>query len=77
MGTKPVASAAMCAACVAQGVTYVGGALAGLQVMAVRAKSRRRRAEESTAETAADAPATADESQHDGGSERQPEPAST
>ncbi|MGH9210750.1 MAG: hypothetical protein ACRD2C_08710 [Acidimicrobiales bacterium] len=34
----------MCAACVAQGVTYVGGALAGLQVMAVRARAKRGRA---------------------------------
>jgi len=31
----------MCAACVAQGVTYVGGALAGLQVMAGRARAKR------------------------------------
>lgn len=31
----------MCAACVAQGVTYVGGALAGLQVMATRARAKR------------------------------------
>ena len=31
----------MCAACVAQGITYVGGAVAGLQVMAHRARSRR------------------------------------
>jgi len=31
----------MCAACVAQGVTYVGGALTTLQVMAARAKSKR------------------------------------
>ena len=31
----------MCAACVAQGVVYVGGAVAGLQVMAVRARVRR------------------------------------
>jgi hypothetical protein len=31
----------MCAACVAQGVAYAGGALAGLQVMAVRARHRR------------------------------------
>ena len=31
----------MCAACVAQGVTYVGGALAGLQVMASRARAKR------------------------------------
>lgn len=36
---------AMCAACVAQGVAYVGGALAGLQVMAARASARRRRGE--------------------------------
>lgn len=33
----------MCAACVAQGVVYVGGALTGLQVMAARAKARRQR----------------------------------
>ena len=33
----------MCAACVAQGVTYVGGALTTLQVMATRAKSKRLR----------------------------------
>jgi hypothetical protein len=32
----------MCATCVAQGVTYVGGALAALQVMAARARSGRR-----------------------------------
>jgi len=31
----------MCAACVAQGVVYGGGALAGLQVMAARARHRR------------------------------------
>lgn len=31
----------MCAACVAQGIAYVGGALGGLQVMAARAKARR------------------------------------
>jgi hypothetical protein len=33
---------AMCANCVAQGAVYVGGALTGLQVMAARARSRRR-----------------------------------
>jgi hypothetical protein len=41
----------MCAACVAQGITYVGGALTTLQVMATRAKSKRSRssiAEDST-----------------------------
>ena len=32
----------MCATCVAQGVTYVGGALAALQVMAARARASRR-----------------------------------
>lgn len=31
----------MCAACVAQGAVYVGGALTGLQVMAGRARRRR------------------------------------
>jgi hypothetical protein len=31
----------MCAACVAQGIGYVGTALVGLQVMGVRAKARR------------------------------------
>jgi hypothetical protein len=31
----------MCATCVAQGAVYVGGALAGLQVMAARARMRR------------------------------------
>jgi hypothetical protein len=31
----------MCAACVAQGAVYVGGALTGLQVMAARARHRR------------------------------------
>lgn len=35
----------MCAVCVAQGITYVGGALGGLQVMAARAKARRQRDE--------------------------------
>jgi hypothetical protein len=33
----------MCAACVAQGVGYVGTALVGLQVMGARAKAKRRR----------------------------------
>jgi hypothetical protein len=33
----------MCAACVAQGVVYVGGAVAGLQVLGARAKARRTR----------------------------------
>jgi hypothetical protein len=32
----------MCAQCVAQGAVYVGGALASLQVMAARARNRRR-----------------------------------
>ena len=32
--------AAMCATCVAQGAVYAGGALAGLQVMAARARRR-------------------------------------
>lgn len=40
----------MCATCVAQGVVYVGGAVAGLQVMAARA--RRRGASGSTREDA-------------------------
>jgi hypothetical protein len=31
----------MCGACVAEGVVYVGGALAGLQVMAARARAKR------------------------------------
>lgn len=31
----------MCANCVAQGAVYVGGAVAGLQVMAARARHRR------------------------------------
>jgi hypothetical protein len=31
----------MCASCVAQGAVYVGGAVAGLQVMAARARHRR------------------------------------
>jgi hypothetical protein len=31
----------MCANCVAQGAVYVGGALAGLQIMAARARHRR------------------------------------
>jgi hypothetical protein len=31
----------MCAACVAQGVTYVGGAIGALQVMRIRARVRR------------------------------------
>jgi hypothetical protein len=30
----------MCAACVAQGVTYVGGAVGALQVMRARARHR-------------------------------------
>jgi hypothetical protein len=40
----------MCAACVAQGVVYVGGALTGLQVMAMRASARRRRDEAADAD---------------------------
>jgi len=36
----------MCAACVAQGITYVGGALGGLQVMAARAKAKRQKPQE-------------------------------
>lgn len=32
----------MCATCVAQGVTYVGGALGALQVMRAKARLRRR-----------------------------------
>lgn len=36
-----VRSGRMCASCVAQGTVYVGGALAGLQVMAARARRRR------------------------------------
>lgn len=35
----------MCAACVAQGVGYVGGALVALQVMAGRARAKRDRVE--------------------------------
>ena len=31
----------MCVNCVAEGIVYVGGALGGLQVMAVRARSKR------------------------------------
>lgn len=38
----------MCAACVAQGVGYVGTALVGLQVMGARAKVKRRRSAGST-----------------------------
>lgn len=38
----------MCAACVAQGVTYVGGALTTLQVMATRARTKRLRSAEET-----------------------------
>ena len=34
--------AAMCAACVAQGTVYVGGAVVTLRVMAARAAARRR-----------------------------------
>jgi hypothetical protein len=33
----------MCAACVAQGITYVGGAVGGLQVLRARARARSRR----------------------------------
>jgi hypothetical protein len=45
----------MCASCVAQGIGYVGTALAGLQVMGARAKARRRRSDgEAGVEVAAD-----------------------
>jgi hypothetical protein len=33
----------MCAACVAQGIGYVGASLGGIQVMAARAKAKRPR----------------------------------
>jgi len=56
----------MCASCVAQGVVYVGGAVAGLQVMAARARHRR-------AGTSAAAPAPAAD---DTGSETGPDVAS-
>lgn len=46
----------MCATCVAQGVTYVGGALAGLQVMGARAKAKRARSTEIS--TPAESPAS-------------------
>jgi hypothetical protein len=58
----------MCAACVAQGVTYVGGALAGLQAMSMRARARRRRSEEAPAD---DGLTTPDEPQPDSEAERQ------
>jgi hypothetical protein len=45
----------MCAACVAQGVAYAGGALAGLQVMAAHA--RRRRSGDEPSDDAAGVPA--------------------
>jgi hypothetical protein len=45
----------MCAACVAQGIGYVGTALAGLQVMGARAKAKRRSADASDAAGAAGA----------------------
>jgi hypothetical protein len=40
----------MCAACVGQGVLYVGGAVGALRVMAARAERSRRRPSEPTAE---------------------------
>jgi len=40
----------MCAACVAQGAVYAGGALAGLQVLAARARHRREAEAADTAE---------------------------
>jgi poly(3-hydroxybutyrate) depolymerase len=46
----------VCANCVAQGVVYVGGAVAGLQVMAARA--RHRRADASGAASVVAAPPT-------------------
>ena len=49
----------MCATCVAQGVTYVGGALATLQVMAARAKSRRARSSSTSTSTPGDGEALA------------------
>jgi hypothetical protein len=42
----------VCAQCVAQGAVYVGGALAGLQVMAARARTRRRAATSAVAPSA-------------------------
>jgi hypothetical protein len=47
----------MCAACVAQGVAYAGGALAGLQVMAARARRRRAAGEAGEAGQPRDEPA--------------------
>jgi hypothetical protein len=53
----------MCAACVVQGVGYVGGALTGLQVMGARAKAvrlRRERTGPSGGQSAGDSPGVAD-----------------
>ncbi|HEY3140687.1 MAG TPA: hypothetical protein VGJ86_06140 [Acidimicrobiales bacterium] len=44
----------MCAVCVAQGITYMGGALAGLQVMGARAKYKRGRGADSSDDTTAE-----------------------
>jgi hypothetical protein len=38
----------MCAACVAQGIGYVGGAVGSLRVMAGRASTKRRRGQGAT-----------------------------
>ena len=40
----PLPSPVMCTACVAQGITYVGGAVVSLRVMAARAQAKRLRA---------------------------------
>lgn len=47
---------AMCASCVAQGAVYVGGALTGLQVMAARARARRRADAPGSPDSSPDAP---------------------
>ena len=44
----------MCAACVAQGIGYVGASLGGIQVMAARAKAKRPRLRPKLAEAPAE-----------------------
>ena len=54
----------MCAACVAQGITYVGGAVGALQVAAFRARRRRIAAETVGVPTPTDTEVPPDDQTH-------------
>ena len=64
----------MCAACVAQGAAYVGGAVAGLQVMRANARHKRD-ARRSAAEVGAAGDGHGEETQPEQGHEPHEQPA--